>query len=270
MRQGIINLILDNDNEYHINIDNENPLGKYILDSFKHLQNLPLCLGLRDLPIKYDKSYLHNQLLDTSKELGLNIDQRTDQSYLNYLHTIYEKQGPLNDLNETWLEFHELIHLIEECNNHFVKTSIHIDYRNKAGLLEKPFSREYLDYSTLTYKKGDVVMTWAELGKTPYAYWKNGEPNDIDRIKQLAKPWTTIRPCFEIKITDGSSLKVTDKNMFIAWFSQYMKEWMDHWQILDWTYEEQFCYIKIGEIDNLDNLLSDINLGNLPVRITLS
>ena len=268
MRQGIVNLILNNDNEYHIRIDYENPLGKYILASLKHLQHLPLCLGLRDLPIKYDKSFIYNQFLDKSKELNLNIDQRIDQSYLNYMHSIFEKQGPLDDLNDTWLEFHELIHLLENYD-HDEKSSLYIDYRNKGGLLEKTFYREYLGYSTLTYQKGDVVMTWSELGKIPYTYWKNGEPNDIDRIKQLVKPWLRIRPCFEIKVKDGNSLKVTDKNMFIAWFSQYMQEWMDHWKISDWTYEEQFCLIKIGEIDNIDNLIDDINLGNIPVRITL-
>jgi len=268
VRPGIVNLILNNDNEYHIRIDYENPLGKYILASLKHLQHLPLCLGLRDLPIKYDKSYLQCKLFDKSKELGLNIDQRTDQLYLNYLHAIYEKNGPLDGLNQTWLEYHELIHLIEYCDSDR-KDTLYIDYRNKAGLLEKGFSRKYLDYSTLINKKGDVVMSWCELGKTPYTYWKNKEPNDIDRIKELAKPWITIRPILEIRLKDRNSLKDTEKNTFMAWFSQYIEEWMDHWKISDWTYEEQFCSIKVGEIDNIDNLINDINLGNMPVRITL-
>jgi hypothetical protein len=39
---------------------------------------------------------------------------------------------------------------------------------------------------------------------------------------------------------------------FERWFEQYKPQWCQHWNINDWSIEEMFSVIPIGEILNID------------------
>lgn len=243
-----------------------------ILKCFKHLQHVAPPMRDWDYPFYLDRTApndLIDQLVNHATPLGIGVDpaQCLDQSYLNDLHVVYEKNS---DGKSLWLNFHECIHRCEEINGHWrsINKYLTIDYREIGGPLTTKFDQSLLDQCTTDLKPGDVTVGWSELGKTPYSYWADKEPNDITRICELVKPYLNFRPRMLVPM---HQVRVDYPGIeeFNQWWSQYESDWCEHWNVEPWTRDRMFGRIVIGRVrdfDQFSNLLqSDCRL----TRVTL-
>jgi len=271
----MLTLFLNDESTFNIDVEN-NPISQYIEKSFRHLQHLPIPFHIYDYIKRHitDKDLLYTNLINSAAHLGIKVETRQlgDQKYLNELHKIYE--FGYNKGSNVWLEFHEMIHFIESLNNmnqRMIKDQFEINYRDQAGPLEKPFDRTYLKHSTHTIDKGTCYCHWSELGKTPYQYWMDNEPDDIARICTLAKPWTMLRPSFTIALEDiDFKLSQKQEQEFNKWFSKYKKQWLEYWKLDSWSEHEMNAVIPIGKISNIDLLKNKMHSCATPTYIKVS
>lgn len=231
-----------------------------------HLRHIDIPFRPWDNP--YAVSDRIDRLFEYGQAVGVDVDRdkcaRQDQDYFNFLHRIYEKNY---NGDPTWLDYHEHIHLCEFSNT--AHRYLHIDFREKAGLLEKSFDIQWMKSSTTQIKAGDVFVPWAELGKTPYRYWRDKEPDDINRIKELCKPWLKLRPKILVALEDYDYSKTS--SAFDQWWQQYHDEWCQHWNISKWDLTDMRSRIVFGnmpveELDKMKKLLQD---KKIPRRISL-
>lgn len=232
------------------------PVYQGILSHLRHV----------DIPFrKWDSIWLDHdpveELIFYGSEIGIAMDStrcRTfDQDYLNFLHQIFEKNY---DGDPKWSDFHDHIHLCEKLSAGNEHRRLHIDWKEKAGMLERTFDIDWLETATTRVKAGDVFVEWSELGKIPYKYWHNNEPNDIVRVKELCKPWLKLRPIIIISFDDHDY--AIESNEFEQWWQSYHDEWCRHWNISKWNLDDMHSKLVFGhmpeyELDKLQILLSD-------------
>lgn len=254
----------------------DTPFAQTVARAFKHLQHVPL-------PWKpWDDSHWVNRtsladivamFASRAKQLNIDIDSSLclskDQTYLNHLHTVYETLDKNNKqfAQHNWMEFHELIHRIER-HPHDPSQTVNIDYRHYYGLLEQPMKKEWMTPGVQA-QYGDVVVSWTELGKTPYDYWKDHEPNDIRRICQLVKPWVTLKP--KLNIAYGPQFNPPDQELadFSHWWAPYETTWLRRWGLTEWTVAHQFMSIPVGRLPDMDTMVSWLEQGYHPIGVKL-
>jgi hypothetical protein len=252
----------------------DNPIAEHLFNVYKHLQHVELnfTTNLRDNPFS---KYHTNKILTYSKiaELGkkvnvdVNIEELPNQQYLNYLHKLYEV-GYVNE--RKWLEFHELIHVIERLNEGIGPSEIYIDHREKGGLLTTDYNNDFNKYLDDNLTRGTCYMRWQELGKHPYEYFINNEPNDLERICALAKPWVYLKPNIFIAYYDHNAtfkhIGTGGYTEFNKWFAPYKDKWKKHWNVPDWNPELMFQVIPVGKInsDDMNVLESRLKQFNYP------
>jgi len=261
-----LKLLFSNDSSLIINL-NDSVTAVNLTNMSKHLQRLPLRFCNYDNPFSYTSTIIIEQLLETANLLNISIDQTrlNDQLYLNSLHQIYE--NGYND-DKIWLEFHESIHMIEDVNSGKVLPAIELGYREQAGHLDKKYSYEELLTCQSTFVAGDCFVSFSELGKTPYAYWQDGEPDDIDRLIQLAKPMIRLNFKISIALADiDRTVCQQDQLEFDNWFNPYKNDWCNHWSLPDWTISQIRGGIKVGEINDVDILIKNLKNNNNPVKL---
>lgn len=175
-----------------------------------------------------------------------------DQQVLNTLHKIYEgHHGKLSKKrgNDILYKFHHSIHHNEDKPNS-KKNSIMVGWGTKEGPLTQQFlcHQFYAD----SIERNQIYLPWAELGKKPFVYWKNKEPNDQQRFNQLSKPHLTFRPKFFIALHD-STPQAFDTD-FVKWFSKYKKQWCDAHGINDYEEKHQYSAPVLAHTDYSDSL----------------
>lgn len=245
----------------------ESPLAPIYRRILSHLRHLDIPFRLWDNRL-YPNQDPVTKLISYGSKIGIEIDPilcyASDQNYLNFLHRVYEKSY---DGNPKWLDFHDHIHLCEKSSGSIKHPRLYINWREKAGMLERTFDLDWLKTATTRVSAGDVYVEWAELGKTPYTYWLNKEPNDMDRIKELCKPWLKLKPKIVISLEDHDY--ATSSEEFELWWKLYHDEWCRHWQIPKWDLDDMcaklvFGYMPDSERHRLHTLLSD---GQSPRRL---
>ena len=239
---------------------------------YRHLQHVDIPFKEWDNPC-YTSQHSFKSLVDKlahfGKLLDINIDisrcLELDQTYYNEIHKIYE-----DNYNGTpaWLDFHEHIHICERKNPK-ISSTIKFDWREKAGPLIKKINKDLYTDLTTKIAAGDVFTKWSELGKTPYLYWKDGEPNNIRRICELAKPWDKLNPVLCIAMQDIDLLDNNDVNGFNKWWKIYENNWCKHWQIEKWSLQDMRGVLVYGTIDNVELLKYNLMHNISPVRISL-
>jgi hypothetical protein len=253
----------------------DNPVAKIYSGMLEHLRHVPVPVNLADNPYRCDRESIINELVFTGTVLGIDIDpsRLTDQEYLNTIHKIYEKGY---DGSPTWLKLHECIHVIERSNKNNNTNLRHfatIDYRELSGKLEKNFRSDYTQCMTTRLETGKFYGCWAELGKNPYDYWKDNEPNDLARFCELSKPWIKIKWKIMIPlIEDTSEMLLPSEDKFLEfekWFDQYKNGWLNHWGIEKWSKDEIFGFIPLGEFDDYKKFLELLRSGDIVERIAL-
>jgi hypothetical protein len=264
-------LLLSNDKIINLNIDDSSIADVY-QKIYKNLSHVPVPFRPWDNPYYLENiSYeiLVDYLCQYGKNLSVDVDKelclQQNQEYFNSIHKIYEQKY---DGTPNWLDFHEHIHL---CEFYFQKKSkpLQLDYREKAGLLEKKFDMNWMSTATTKIKKGDIYVYWAELGKNPYHYWENNEPTDLTRLCELAKPWLKLRPKLLIALEDCDTIVGKNVDEFNSWWEKYRKIWCHHWGIDSWTIEDMFAVVVFGKVPDVDLLIEYLKDNALPTRVLL-
>jgi hypothetical protein len=253
---------------------NDSLLSLKIQQSYRHLQHLLINFKPWDSPYYFDsltKEQLILRLVNFGQDVGVDVDYQRcfdkDQDYFNAIHKIYEQKY---NGNPRWLDFHEHIHLCEQFDSQRLNIkSLVIDYREKAGPLEKKFNTEWMEKTTTQVSAGDVYIQWAELGKTPYAYWKNSEPNEIARMCELAKPWLKLRPKLSIALEDFNFYSKFDIQTFNNWWKEYEQDWCKHWNIAQWGIKEIASVSVIGRVANVDQIKLHLQKQSFPTQIKI-
>jgi len=245
----------------------ESPIESYVRRCFKHLQYIDI--DFKDWDNPYCKINPEKLLVKYAKKLDISIDEpeniKNNQDTLNFLHEIYEKNY---DGNPIWLEFHEQIHQCESKNSDLL--SLKLEWREKGGLLNSKIKKSTIDeYGTINPNRGDLFVSWAELGKLPFDYWIDGEPDNFNRLCELAKPWITLRPRFKVYFEDYNTLtdKIHYKDDFDMWWKKFKNQWCDHWNLDEYDFETQHKVIKVGVVDDMNLLEKNLKKFNNPKKV---
>lgn len=253
-----------------------NPVAEIYAQSVRHLQHLPLSFRARENPYWVDAvstDSICRDLVDVAEKLGIEIDRTrlNDQCYLNELHVLYVAAVARPPWSTDWLEFHDCIHLLEIKNSHRPASySIWFDYRHLAGPLEKPFDRSWLSHAVTQVSEGDCFVREHELGKDLVTCWRDREPNTIETLSVLSKPWIRLRPLLNIAIRDSDNFSLfrdRDLPAFQKWISPVQQAWCQHWDIADWDVSEIFSVIPIGKIDDLALVRDRFMSYNYPMKV---
>jgi len=242
-----------------------------VLKYFKHLQHVPVPARDWDYPFYLDHATIEHmieKLCNFATQLDIEIDpeQCDQQSYLNHLHSIYEKNY---NGGAHWLDFHETIHLCGDLIKLDRGKILAIDYRELAGPLLVDFDLTLLDQLSVDLRPGDVTVGWAELGKSPYSYWQSQEPNDIDRVCELVKPYLKFRPRLEIIIQPHPDKDPIDIENFVKWWDDYKDDWCQHWNLPSWSLDQVFGKFRIGHVSDFDKFLQILTSQGKLQRVTL-
>lgn len=263
-------IIFSNLQTIELDIDSSH-LGQTYKKIYKHLSNVPIPFREWDNPY-YLKNKSFEQIIDRlvsyAKKLSVDVDRekcvKQDQGYFNHLHNIYEINY---DGNSDWLDFHEHIHY---CESYYKESfpSLCIDYREKAGPLTKDVDPEWFSNITTQIQAGDVYVQWSELGKSPYMYWKNQEPNDIKRLCELAKPWLKLRPKIYVALEDFDRLKNIEKfDEFQQWWKDYSQAWTTHWNLSTWDLTDMFGVSVFGKTNQVELLKTQLKNNVYPQKV---
>lgn len=244
------------------------PLAPVYEKIYQHLQHVNIPFHSWDNP--FDSTDKYAELIKCAAELGISVqDQPGDQTYFNQLHKAYE-DGYNGE--HKWLEFHELVHICEATgHNLFRCQALHIDYREKAGQLQKAFDPAWIEHGVTKVRCGDVFVMEAELGKMPYSYWADGEPDDVNRLHELAKPWLWLKPQLLVAVEDIDLMANADRAGFAEWWAPRAGAWCQHWNLSSWTIDNMFSAVVLGTIDHqhMQQLTQQLKQGHVPVRVTL-
>lgn len=264
-------LIFSENQTIDLSIDNT-PLGRTYQQIYKNLSRVPIPWRHWDNPF-YQDTLTYPELVENLVKYGqqmlVDVDPLRcldrDQLYFNQLHKIYEKnyRG-----DPGWLDFHEHIHMCETHSKKYKKV-LCIDYREKAGLLEKNMDPDWLDSTRTALQAGDVYVRWSELGKTPYSYWMNNEPDDISRMCELVKPWLKLRPKIYIALEDTNLLENIERGKFESWWKKYHTDWVTHWGISRWTVENMFGVSVFGKTTQVELLKDQLKNNLIPTKVSL-
>lgn len=266
-----LHIVWPNDQTVTVYLEN-NPVADYYYNCIKHLQHVPLSFNQRSNSLlKVDMQELINQIQELAINLGtdINCTKLEEQKYLNFLHDIYFQHAKEKVFDPQWLKFHDCIHLIEECIKSRARhTQIWFDFQEKSGVFVKSLDRSWLKkYSITKVTPGDCVTQEHELGKNLFLYKNDKEPQDIETMKQLAKPWYNLRPILDIELVEKDSYQKfvdTEEEEFLTWFEPYRDNWCTHWGITDWQPREMFAKIPLGRIEDLNTVVENFSQGYYP------
>jgi hypothetical protein len=267
-----VQILFNNDSRIEISLFDTEPANT-IRRMYHHLQHVELSFREKDDPFytyKFTYTEVVNRLVHYGKIVSVEVDParclQHDQQYFNKLHKIYEKK--YNGVTD-WLNFHEHIHL---CEQYITKPlmSLILDHREKAGPLNKKFQLEWLKESSTQICTGDVYLGWAELGKFPYQYWRDNEPNDLARMCELVKPWNTLRSTIHVGLENINILTNLKIDEFNSWWSIYENAWCDYWKIPSWPLEYQLGIIPVGKVSKVSEIKNMLQNNIYPTKVLLS
>lgn len=245
----------------------DSPLRNHLEKIYKHLQHVNIPPDATSRLTKSDLKSKIDYLDHTAGVLGIAIDKTRcydlDQQYFNTLHVIFEKN---HDGSQAWTEFHDAIHT---CESGISTDVLRLGYRDLAGPFVTKMHRDWIKHGVTKLKAGQVFCRWEELGKTPYRYWYDGEPDNLDRILELVKPWINFRPDLHIALSDIDYTASRDMEKFLQWWQRYQTAWCEHWGLDDWHPLEQFRVIPVGNVEDLSALRQYCDQGIRPERVCL-
>ena len=245
------------------------PLATVYQKIYKHLSHVPVPFREWDGPFYCNTlTELVEKLIFYASKVSVTVCRESclnqDQDYFNDIHKIYE-----NNYNgdTAWLNFHEHIHMCEKWPTQ--QSRLTIDYREKMGMLEQPFDSDWLENATTKIKAGDVFVKWSELGKTPYGYWKDREPNDMVRMCELAKPWVNLIPKILVALADMDTLSNVDILAFESWWKHHSEEWCRHWNLSSWSTVDIFSVVRLGHVSEFKTIIEQLKNNHTPTKILL-
>ncbi len=246
-------IILSNQENKEVDLEYElhdSPLAEKWANKIKHLKRLSVDpIESRTVDVS-DIKRIYNEFCRFAKLEPIDIEN-FDQSKLNQLHKIYEdNHESLSRLknNEILYKFHHSIHHNEDVSKEIAGIVI------GWGVNEGPLTEQFDCHSYYADKieKNNIYLPWSELGKKPFAYYTDKEPNNQKRVNELCKPHTTFRAKFFISLKDVSPSKFTPD--FLEWFDQYKKSWLEKYQIDNYSEIHQYSAPILAHTNNKQDL----------------
>ena len=219
----------------------------------KHLRHIPIPFDpTLDNPYGISLGTTRWNLVKCAKNVGLDldVDRLEDQRYLNHLHEVYEKNY---DGDRRWLPFHENIHAYELLMLGIRPDIAWVDWKELAGRMEQPVAPELWSHMVSEIHAGDVFVAYAELGKPLYTYWRDGEPDDIQRMATLAAPWRSFKPRIGIALADRQ-LHPDDWDDFVEWFTPREQQYWQQLGLEPRPIEHQQCVLPVGNMPSWQEL----------------
>jgi hypothetical protein len=252
---------------------NQTPVAAIYQKIYKHLQHVTVPFQDWDSPFyfrNHSLTQLVTKLIMYAQKVNVPIDPQRclaqDQNYFNALHVIYENNS---DSGPDWAAFHRHLHMCEK--NHDTETvmqrTMKIDYNEKSGLLEKPFDQQWLNDASSKISAGDAFACWQELGKTPYTYWHDNEPNDIERMRQVIRPWVKLKPNIFVALEDIDMQK--DSVEFEQWWAQHSQQLCEYWNIPSWTVEDMSKCLVLGKVSDINSVTTLLKNNVRPIQVLL-
>jgi hypothetical protein len=180
------------------------------------------------------------------------LQKNPDQLTYNVLHKIYEDNH--NRLagrrdNGIVYKFHHAIHNAEGGYEKS-RSKLNVGWGVKEGPLTQDMNCQPFYENVI--KKNNLYLPWAELGKTPYTYWRDKEPNNPERFYELCKPHITFRAKFFVALTDVEK-PMPFPSQFNQYFNQFKSQWLKKYNIGEWTEREEWCAPLLAYTDtNID------------------
>ena len=247
-------LLLDKDKKT-VDIDyrlNDTELAEKWFSKIRHLHRIPIDTVESHLEKLSDLARLYQEFSIFAGLPVITLPHKIDQPTCNMLHQIYadnhDRLAGRKD-SEIMYRFHHAIHQAERVKRK-PKHRLMIGWGIKEGPLTETMNCQPFYESSI--KRNNLYLPWAELGKTPYTYWRNAEPNDQKRFNELCKPHITFRALFFVALTDIGK-PTPFPNQFNQYFNQFKSQWLKEYNVDDWTEREEVCAPLLAYTDtNID------------------
>lgn len=214
---------------------NDTEIARKWYQKIKHLNRIPIDAIESLVADVSDLTTIYRQFCSFAGITPISVDRNPSQHQLNLLHQVFETEHDrLSKLpnNGIVYKFHHAIHK-QEKSNQLPRTRV--GWGVKEGPLTETMHCN--NYYQEHIKRNNIYLPWAELGKTPYQYWCDGEPNRIDRIIELCKPHVTFRAMFFLAHKDQPIIPFPNK--FNQWFNQHKSSWCAAHSISDWEEKDE-------------------------------
>lgn len=226
----------------------ESPISMKWFKKLQHLHRLPLSDShsvYQPWPDtnRYEIKSLHEEFCRAVK-IEFEILDYSRQGNLNLLHELYEQHHDLAvDIHPDILyKFHRAIHETQNLNLKIQYDNLEFGWGTLEGPLEQKINMN-IYYSDIL-KHGNLYLKWSELGKLPFQYFSDGEPNNQTRFNALAKPNQTLRAKFSLQLSEN---KFQFTNEFNDWFEKYKTGWLSHHGIDDWRAIDEISGVHVAE-----------------------
>ena len=246
-------IILRNQENKDIDLDYElhdSLLAEKWVKKIKHLKRVSIDLVESEIIDVSDIQNIYKEFCDFANLTPMAIDP-LEQNTLNKLHKIYEEQHEkLSSVknNEILYKFHHSIHYHEDVSEGI--SQIVVGWGIREGLLTEQFPCHL--YYADRIEKNNIYLPWAELGKKPFHYYTDNEPDNEARMIELCKPHTTFRAKFFISLKDITPSEFTPD--FIKWFDQYKQAWFKAYQIEDYAPIHEHSAPMLAHTNNKQDL----------------
>ena len=217
----------------------------------KHLHKIDIDVVESELEDVSNLDLIYKEFCDFAGLIKMPLRNLSQITY-NALHKIFEdNQDRLSGRRNNGIvyKFHHAIHNAERGYGKS-RSKLNVGWGVKEGPLTQYMNCQPFYEDSI--KRNNLYLPWAELGKTPYDYWLNKEPNNQTRFNQLCKPHMTFRAKFFVALTNIEK-PTPFPNQFNQYFNQFKSQWLEKYNVDDWTEREEWCAPLLAHTDtNID------------------
>ena len=171
---------------------------------------------------------LERSILDDARSLGIEIGDAVDREQCNRLHdiTVRQQYDHPREIRDVFHRMHKNLHLLENMRSDKPQQFLAIGWGEREGMLKGAIPEDRYEHYVPT-QPGSLYLSWAEFGKTPYQFWKNGDVDTDENFFVTAKPHLTFGVHFSLCIGNASLMEPE----FNEWFSKYEEPWRDRYDM---------------------------------------
>jgi|TARA_R110000796_G_scaffold36595_1_gene93078 hypothetical protein len=253
VRKSKFKVILSNQENKELDVEYElhdSILAEKWIKKIKHLKRVAINPIESQIVDVSNLQSIYNEFCEFANLQPIDI-KNFNQDKLNQLHKVYEDQHEVlskRKNNEILYKFHHSIH-----HNEGIKASKD-ELVVGWGVYEGPLTEQFNCYSYYAHQieQNNIYLPWSELGKKPFAYYTDKEPNNQKRVNELCKPHTTFRAKFFISFKDITPSHFTPD--FSKWFDQYKQAWFEAHNINEYTEIHEYSAPLLAHTYNKQDL----------------
>lgn len=257
MANKTFKIIFTDKNKKLVDIDyklHDTLLSAKWFSKIKHLHKIPIDVVESELQDLSNLDLIYKQFCDFAGLTKMPLPNLGQATY-NMLHKIYEdnhdRLAGRRD-NSILYKFHHAIHYAEG-GNVMSRSRLIVGWGVKEGPLTQYMNCQPFYENSI--KMNNLYLPWAELGKTPYAYWRDKESNNQNRFLTLCKPHITFRAQFFVALIDIKK-PTPFPNQFNQYFNQFKSQWLRKHNVDDWSEKHEWCAPLLAYTDAKINLQS--------------